>query len=112
MSEQTNIISEFISELLHELNVPSETEEYTELMTVLEERVNARLFLNIIKSLTPEQAAMVSKDLTSEAPDPDLILEKLLDSAPHLQAVIAGTLGEIHIELTNDLKGIIQGVKA
>jgi hypothetical protein len=112
MTQPLNIITEFIEELLTELEVPSGTPEYSRLVSVLEERVTSRLFLNIIKSLTPEQAAIVSKDLTSESPDSDLVLEKLLDNAPHLQAVIAGSLGEIHIELTNDLKAIIQSQKA
>jgi len=111
MTEQTNIITEFISELLQELNIGTEAEEYPRLVAILEERVNSRVFLNIVKSLTPEQAALVSRDMTAENSSPDLVLEKLLDNAPHLQAVIAGTLGEIHIELTNDLKGIVEGVK-
>ena len=111
MTEQTNIITEFIAELLQELNIGTEAEEYSRLVSILEERVNSRVFLNIIKSLTPEQAATISRDMTTENPNSELIIEKLLDSAPHLKAVIAGTLGEIHIELTNDLKGIGEGVK-
>lgn len=111
MTEKTNIITEFVIELLKELEIPTGNEEYSRLVSILEERVNSRVFLNIVKSLTPEQAAMVSRDMTAENSSPDLVIEKLLDTVPHLQAVIAGTLGEIHIELTNDLKGIIEGVK-
>ncbi len=108
---QFNVITDFIEELLAELNLPSDLEESARFRNILEERVTSRVFLNIVKSLTPEQAALVSADLTSEDPSPDIIFGKLVHDAPHFQTVIARTLGEVRIELLNDLRGIANGQK-
>lgn len=101
-----NLITDFIDELFEELNIQTEKEESQALRKVLEERIASRIFLNIVQSLTPEQAALVTKDLTSDNPNPDLVLGSLIHNLPHLQTVIAQTLGEIHIELINDFKNV------
>lgn len=103
-----NLIGDFVEELLAELNIQKSSAEYSRLANTLEERVTARVFLNIIESLTPEQAALVAKDMSSDKPDTDQIIAKLLDQVPHLQSVVASTLGKVHIEIKNDFKNINQ----
>jgi hypothetical protein len=104
MTDQFNLVTDFIHELLAELNIPADEAESSGLMNTLEERVNSRLFLDIITSLTPEQAALVADDLASENSDADTTMAKLIDQLPHLQATVAQSLGHMRIELLADLK--------
>jgi hypothetical protein len=104
MNTQTNIITEFVAELLAECGVSSDAHEYSKLALILEERVCARVFLAIIQSLTPEQATLVSNDIAAEQSNPNHVMATILKGAPHLQVVVASALGEIHSELVNDLQ--------
>jgi hypothetical protein len=104
MNNQANIITEFVAEILAECGISPVAHDYSKLMLVLEERVSARVFLAIIQSLTPDEAALVSNDIAAEKSTPDIVMEKIVKGAPHLQAVVARSLGVIHSELVNDFK--------
>jgi hypothetical protein len=104
MSQQFNLVTDFIHELLAELDISLEEAESSGLITTLEERVSSRLFLDTVKALTPEQAALVANDLAAENSDPDTTLAKIIDQLPHLQAVVAQSLGQTRLELVSDLK--------
>lgn len=105
--QKFDLVTDFVSELLVELGVTADNPKYAELSNILEERVTSRVFLDIIKNLTPEQAALVAEDIKSNKPDADKILGELLDQAPHLQTTIAASLGKIHTEIKNDFTKLV-----
>src|SRR5688572_17328799 len=94
-----DVIEEFAQELLEELGFSTDLDKYEELKKTIIERVNARVFLDILNSLTPEQAELIANDISGEKPDPDLFFAKIADATPHLQAVIAQSLANIRLEI-------------
>ncbi|MBI3632504.1 MAG: hypothetical protein HY225_03585 [Candidatus Vogelbacteria bacterium] len=102
-----NFISEFCEEILSEIGVTATDEDiFNKIKTTLEDRVNSRLFLEIINLLTPEQAAKLTEELNIKNPEPAKLFERLAVEIPNFQGLVAQILTHLHNELISDLTAI------
>lgn len=100
-----NFIKEFIKELFLELSISlPEGENSKKIIDALENRITARLFLEMITMLTPEQAQKINVDIDSQTPDAEKLVMQLSKEIPYFPARIAQVLATIRVELIEDLK--------
>ncbi len=99
-----DFVSELCEEILAEVNIgPADKEVYEKLKKTLEERINSRLFLEVINLLTPEQASRVTEELKKDNPEPTRLFIELATEIPNFQGLTAQILTVIHDELVGDL---------
>ena len=103
-----DIIEEFSAELLSDLGIgDSDGEQYKILLNTINDRVNARLFLEIISVLSPEQAMEVREDMEKAEPNPEKLLFDISQKIPNFQAMVVQLMAKIRVELLEDLKPLI-----
>ncbi len=108
-----NMITEFVDDLFDEIGVKETMDGYEKLRIAIEDRVIARVFLELVNSLTPQQAKLVANDLVdTEHQNPDAIFAKLIKEIPDLQGIVVQILAKIRLELISDLKEISTATEA
>ena len=103
--EPINIIEQFVVDILEEVGV-SEKEDslhYWQFKKTLIDRVNARLFMEMIGAMDPKQAALVKQEIESEKPDPKEVMEKISTQIPDFSMRMLNFLNKIRIDLVSDL---------
>jgi len=106
-NKQFNMIAEFVDDLFGEIGIDQNVSDYDKLRATIEDRVIARVFLELVNSLTPQQAELVANDLSAgEKENPDAIFTKLVKEIPNLQGIIIDILAKIRLELIAELKVI------
>ncbi|MBI5138830.1 MAG: hypothetical protein HZA95_03475 [Candidatus Vogelbacteria bacterium] len=103
--EQINIIEQFVVDILDEVGVNEKDDSmhYWQFKKTLIDRVNARLFLEMVGAMDPEQAALVKKEIESEKPDPRGVMEKIGSQIPDFSLRVLNALNKIRIDLVSDL---------
>ncbi len=109
---ETDFITIYAEAILEDLGIPSKQDdeknpEYDKLLDMLKNRINARVYLEMVAMLTPEQATLVSADIDSEKPDPEAVIRKTLEQLPDFAPRLAVVLGKIRSELLEDLKPLV-----
>lgn len=105
---RTDFIDIYSRDILEALGVKDESEEGKKLLEMINNRVTARLYLEMVSMLTPEQAAMVSADANSESADPEKVLRETIEKIPDFGPRLALVLGKIRSELIEDLKPLLK----
>ena len=102
--ESKKFIEDYCKEILHDLNLAESDPKFLEILEVVGNRVNARIFLETLAMLTPEQAALVKQDLDKNNPDPKGVLDKVVSQIPNFQLRIVQVLANLRSELLQELK--------
>ncbi len=110
---ETDFITIYAESILGDLGIPSGVSseedgkndgEHEKLLEMVKHRINARVYLEMVAMLTPEQAALVAEDIEKEKPDPEAVIRKTLEQLPDFAPRLAVALGKIRSELLEDLK--------
>lgn len=103
-----DFITDYAKGILVELGAKiDDSEQSARLINAITSRVMARVFLEMIMLLTPEQAAELNKGGEEGAEDPELVLAKLRDSIPDFPVRVAQLLTTIRAELLEELKVLV-----
>lgn len=108
MTTTPDLIQAFNREILSEIGLPysASDKEYQRLSGLVSERIVSRLFLELIASLTPEQAKLVATDINKTEPDPAETFQTLAKQLPDLGTRIAQILERLRPELISDLRSL------
>jgi hypothetical protein len=105
---ETDFISIYAEGILEDLGIKIDgREEVQKLVAMIKNRINARVYLEMVAMLTPEQAALVMEDMDKENPDPEAVIQKTLAQLPDFAPRLAAALGKIRSELLADLKPLV-----
>jgi len=102
---EKNIITDFVHELLLSVGISkgASPEVYTRLADVLEQRVNTRVFLEILNALSPEQAALLRAEMDVDRPDPTAFFARIGEQIPDFPVFLLDVLTGMREELLADL---------
>ncbi|OGI60093.1 hypothetical protein A2641_02900 [Candidatus Nomurabacteria bacterium RIFCSPHIGHO2_01_FULL_37_25] len=104
-----DFINSFSNEILQESGVSTEgTETSKRLLEEVENRVVARLFLEMVALLTPEQASRVTKDISEDDTDPAKLMESMGHEIPEFHIRMAKALQSLRGELIEDFKKLTE----
>lgn len=99
-----DILNNFAEELVRESGLPIEEGQRRRLVEVIRERIDTRLFLELLAMLTPEQAERVQADIGREdGGEPQRLASSLAREIPDYSAKVVVALSRIHDELAADL---------
>lgn len=91
--------------LLEEAGIEiGEEEKYKQLVEALRKRINARVYLELISMLNPDQVAQVASDIKSDNPDPEKTLNQISQKLGDFPTRVAQILARVRSELLEDLK--------
>jgi len=85
------------------LGVKESDHKYLQLFKAVEQRVDARLFLETVAMLNPEQAALVKQDMEKNNPNPQELLTQVIHEIPNFQLRVVQVLANLRSELLQDL---------
>ena len=88
--------------------LPEDSAEYRRVMESVLDRVTARVFLELIAGLSPEQAKRVAGDLSKGNPEPAATIQALSKEVPDLALRIAQALTRMRGELLTDIGEIVK----
>lgn len=113
MENTNNIQEDFITlyseGILEEMGIEvGEDEKYIKLLGMVSDRVVARLYLELLASLTPEQVSEVAVDMNSDSPDPEKAILAIKSKISDFNVRVAQILSRVKDELTKDLAPLIQ----
>ena len=100
---EENILGEFVSGILEKAGIPTTHESYGALYGVLQTRLGARLLLELLVLLTPEQAAQARQLIADKNSDPKAVLETIATFIPDLPAQLPVICKKMGQELLEDL---------
>jgi len=104
---RTDFMEIYTRSVLEDLGVALDDMNSQKLFDTIKHRINARVYLEMVAMLTPEQAALVARDINSEHPDPEATIQKTLEKIPDFAPRLAVVLGKIRSELLEDLKPLV-----
>ena len=103
--EQVDMIEQFVVDILEEVGISEKDDSlhYWQFKKTLVDRVNARLFLEMIGAMDAKQAAAIKKEIESEKPNPKEVMEKIGSGIPDFPVRMLNFLNKIRIDLISDL---------
>ncbi len=108
---EDNIIKEFAEELLIDAGVDgSDRASWRSLSEAIEGRIHARLMLEIVGALTPEQAARVRTEMDAVRPDPEQLFHEFKKEIPNFTSLVLTILEKIRLEISAELHTMMQPV--
>lgn len=108
MNETDDFISSFSREILQESGIVVEGSEIPKrLLEEVEQRIVARLFLEMVALLTPEQADRVAQNIHQDGANPAKFMESMAREIPEFHIHMAKALGELRGELVEDFKKLV-----
>jgi len=104
---EQDLIKDFIAEVVADAGIDgSDRATYQLLLKTLEERVVARLLLELIARMTPEEAAKMKEELEAESPNPEKYFGLLAESGHLTPQILMEKLASIRRELLEELSQV------
>lgn len=103
-----NFIETYAQEILVDLGQTNqEGEQYQKLLKLVSDRITARVFLETIGMLKPEQAAELAAEIGDEKVESEEKLRSVISKIPDYESRMAQVLVRIRAELLEDLKPLV-----
>lgn len=103
-NNEIDFINIYAKSILEDLGILDNNKEYEKLLKIVKDRINARVYLEMIAMLTPEQVKNVSLDIDNDNGDPIKTIKKIIEQVPDFQPRMAIILNKIRSELLEDFK--------
>lgn len=100
--DTTEFVRVLSSEILKEANVDADEK----LIKIVSERIAARMLLEMVNMLTPEEAEKISKDMVGDESSQEKLVYEISNRIPDFQMKMAFVLSRIKQELIEDAKGL------